>query len=301
MVSTKELLAKRLQQNSQRHQQAQDIIKDAKEFRRNISVDDISKSPFQPRKVFHEDEIRALADSIEEIGLLQPISVRTVAGGKYELVAGERRLRAHQLLGRKTIEALIVEVEDADAALLTLAENLKREDLTDYEIYLGLNQLPDELKKNKQRLAKSLSLNREDMYKYLAFEKLPEVLLTDLNTQPQLLGRTAATAFKKFLADHQDMRQHAENALLKAWEKVKTKTLEQTKAIAYAEQLLKSKQETATTSLVRKIELNGKVAGNIKLDATRLKVSVNVGQIEEEDLAKLENFLIELIEKNKVV
>ncbi|MCP5774929.1 partitioning protein, partial [Klebsiella pneumoniae] len=89
-----------------------------------------------------------------------------------------------------------------EASLLTLAENLKRQDLTDYEIFIGLNSLDEKLKKNKQRLANSLGLNREDMYKYLAYEKLPQAILNDLDVEPGLLGRTAATAFKKFLSDH---------------------------------------------------------------------------------------------------
>ena len=70
-----------------------------------------------------------------------------------------------------------------------LAENLKRQDLTDYEIFIGLNTLDEKLKKNKQRLAKSLGLNREDMYKYLAYEKLPKQILVDLNIAPNLFGR----------------------------------------------------------------------------------------------------------------
>ncbi|MFX7033250.1 partitioning protein, partial [Acinetobacter baumannii] len=94
-------------------------------------------------------------------------------------------------------------------ALLTLAENLKREDLTDYEIYVGLTSLDEKLKKNKQKLAKSLGMNREDMYKYLSFEKLPGELIEDLEKQPSLLARTAATAVKKFLSDHDENHEKA--------------------------------------------------------------------------------------------
>ena len=92
MVSTKELLAQRLQQNTQKHQQAQkEHVNDVKELRRNVQITDIQPSPNQPRKIFNQQDIENLAISIEEIGLLQPITVRRIHD-KYELVAGERRL-----------------------------------------------------------------------------------------------------------------------------------------------------------------------------------------------------------------
>ena len=92
-------------------------------------------------------------------------------------------MKAHQFLNKNTIEVIIIDASDEEVALLTLAENLKREDLTDYEIYVGLTSLDEKLK-NKQKLAKSLGMNREDMYKYLSFEKLPEELIEDLENSP---------------------------------------------------------------------------------------------------------------------
>jgi len=236
MASTKELLAQKLKQNTEKHQQAQkDNIKELKEFRRNVPIEDISRSPNQPRKVFEESQLKELADSINEIGLLQPITVRKLDNLKYELIAGERRLRAHQLLGKSVIEAIIIDANDVEASLLTLAENLKRQDLTDYEIFIGLNSLDE--------------------------------ILNDLDLEPGLLGRTAATAFKKFLSDHLEQLSEAETALLGAWEKVKDKKLEQSKVTAYAEKLLSQDPEKlTTTSVVRKIEYAGKIAGNIKLN-----------------------------------
>lgn len=78
---------------------------------------------------------------------MQPITVRKLDNLKYELIAGERRLRAHQLLGKSVIEAIIIDANNVEASLLTLAENLKRQDLTDYEIFIGLNSLDEKLKK----------------------------------------------------------------------------------------------------------------------------------------------------------
>ncbi len=303
MASTKELLAQKLKQNTEKHQLAQkDNIKELKEFRRNVPINDISSSPNQPRRVFDELQLKELADSINEVGLLQPITVRKLDNLKYELIAGERSLRAHQLLGKSVIEAIIIDANNEEASLLTLAENLKRQDLTDYEIFIGLYSLDEKLKKNKQRLANSLGLNREDMYKYLAYEKLPQAILSDLDAEPGLLGRTAATAFKKFLSDHLQQSSEAEAALIQAWQQVKERKLEQSKGAIYAEKLLSQGPEKLTaTSIVRKIEYNGKIAGSIKLNHKQLKVSLNISEIDEASLSHLEEFLKQLIEKNKKV
>ncbi|OAL83117.1 ParB/RepB/Spo0J family partition protein [Acinetobacter terrae] len=299
MVSTKELLAQRLQQNTQKHQQAQkEHVNDVKELRRNVQITDIQPSPNQPRKIFNQQDIEDLAASIEEIGLLQPIAVRRVQD-KYELIAGERRLKAHQVLNKSTIEVIVIDASDEDVALLTLAENLKREDLTDYEIYVGLSSLNEKLKKNKQKLAKSLGMNREDMYKYLSFEKLPKELIDDLEQQPTLLARTAATAVKKFLSDHEENSNHAKKALLEAWAKLLKKEVEQTKLALLAEKILKSKEtkEPIKTSIVHKIEYDGKVAGNIKFDHNTLKVSLKMSEFDDQNLQELESLLKKMLIK----
>jgi len=301
MVSTKELLAQRLQQNTQKHQQAQkEHVNDVKELRRNVQITDIQPSPNQPRKLFNQQDIEDLAASIDEIGLLQPIAVRRVQD-KYELIAGERRLKAHQVLNKNTIEVIVIDASDEEVALLTLAENLKREDLTDYEIYVGLSSLNEKLKKNKQKLAKSLGMNREDMYKYLSFEKLPQELIADLEQQPTLLARTAATAVKKFLSDYEANYNNAKKALLEAWAKLLKKEVEQTKLALLAEKILKSTEtkEPIKTSIVHKIEYDGKVAGNIKFDHNTLKVSLKMSEFNNHNLKELESLLKKMLIQSK--
>lgn len=301
MSSAKDLLAQKLKQNTQKHQVAQKVnVKEFKELRRNVSLEDISRNPYQPRKVFNENELDELANSIEEIGLLQPITIRKIDNLKYELIAGERRLRAHQRLKRTTIEAIVIDVNDDEASLLGLAENLKRQDLTDFEIFFGLTALDESLKKNKQRLAKSLGLNREDMYKYLSFGALPNEITADLEVDPTLLGRTAATAFKKFLSDYKNQEREAKKALLSVWDKIKNKQLEQTKAAIFAEKLLLESNKEPTVSLVRKIELHGKIVGNIKSNHKQLKILLNISDVDEDSINKLEQVLQEIIQKKKV-
>lgn len=140
-------------------------------------------------------------------------------------------------------------------------------------------------------------MNREDMYKYLSFDKLPKELIEDLEKQPKLLARTAATAVKKFLSDYDANYNDAKNALLEAWAKLLKKEVEQTKLALLAEKILKSKEtkEPIKTSIVHKIEYDGKIAGNIKFDHNTLKVSLKVSEFDDQNLQDLENLLKQML------
>ena len=95
-----------------------------------IPIQDISTNPNQPRKVFDEDSLSELSSSIQHYGLIQPITVRQLFSNKYELIAGERRLRACTMAGFKTIPAIIIDANTCDSAALALIENLQRENLS---------------------------------------------------------------------------------------------------------------------------------------------------------------------------
>ena len=94
-----------------------------------LPIHSIDVNPYQPRSEFDDEAVRALASSIASLGLLQPITVRPEANGRYTLIAGERRLRACLRLGMQTIEAMLIDAGDGEAAMLALVENLQREDL----------------------------------------------------------------------------------------------------------------------------------------------------------------------------
>jgi ParB family chromosome partitioning protein len=106
-----------------------------------LSLDEIDPSPYQARQVFDEAELHGLAQSIRENGLLQPISVRKKPDGRYELIAGERRLRAAKLAEMDTIPALVHNYEDAQTAALGLLENMQRMDLNPFEQAQGLRDV----------------------------------------------------------------------------------------------------------------------------------------------------------------
>src|SRR6185437_17109949 len=102
-----------------------------------LSVSEIVPNPWQPRRVFNEAKLSELAESIREVGLMQPIVVRRAESG-YQIVAGERRWRAHKMLGLDTIKAVVADCSDSDMAVLAMVENISRDDLADYEIGVAI-------------------------------------------------------------------------------------------------------------------------------------------------------------------
>ncbi len=106
----------------------------------HLRVEDIRPNPHQPRVVFHPEELRALSDSIRQNGILQPLTVRQ-CGEHYELIAGERRLRAAKLAGLRTVPCIVMEINDRNSAILALVENIQRQDLNYFEEAAALERL----------------------------------------------------------------------------------------------------------------------------------------------------------------
>lgn len=199
----KELLTQKLAENTKNHIESQQVsIVDFGKKHVKIHVDDIDPNPYQPRKVFDHNEIDALAQSIAETGLLQPIIVRE-NDGRYQIIAGERRWRAHKIIGKTTVEAIITSAQDNDMALSALVENLVRENLSDYEIGKSLRQI-ENLFNTKKKLAQAVGMDRADMYAYFSFESLPESILAKLEKNPTLLSRTAAKELKTIVQSNSD-------------------------------------------------------------------------------------------------
>lgn len=124
-----------------------------------IPLGDIAPSPYQPRRAFSESSIAELAESIRQHGLLTPLLVRRVGADRYELIAGERRLRALRLLGRAFAEAIVLSAFDPDCALLALVENLQRENLHYLDEAEAFRAILDRESVTQDALAKSLSIS----------------------------------------------------------------------------------------------------------------------------------------------
>jgi ParB family chromosome partitioning protein len=125
-----------------------------------LAVDLIQRGRYQPRRNFDEDKLRELADSIAAQGVVQPVVVRPVDGGKYELIAGERRWRAAQLAGLQEIPAVVREVDDQAAMAMALIENIQRDDLNPLEEATALHRLLEEFGLTHQQVAQAVGKSR---------------------------------------------------------------------------------------------------------------------------------------------
>lgn len=139
---------------------------------REIPLDLVVHNPFQPRKAMNEEELEELAGSIRTYGVLQPILVRPLGRG-YELVAGERRLRACKRIGLKTIPALVRDLSDEETALVCLIENLQREDLGFFEEAEGYQQVMERFGLTQEELARRLGKGQSTIANKLRLLKLP--------------------------------------------------------------------------------------------------------------------------------
>ena len=143
---------------------------------KEISLREIRTNPFQPRKDFSPQALKELQDSLKSSGLLQPITVRRTREGReqYELVAGERRLRAASELGWATISAVVKEMDDRNLLALALVENLQRSDLNPVEEAEGYNQLITEFGHTQQTIASMVGRDRSTVANMLRILQLPD-------------------------------------------------------------------------------------------------------------------------------
>lgn len=139
-----------------------------------IEPDQIHPNPHQPRKHFDEESLKSLATSMQSDGLMQPIIVRPRSEGGYELVAGERRLRAAHLIKLVTIPSIVREVDEQTSAALALIENLQREDLNPIERSEAFSQLIDDYGLTHQELADRLGMNRSSVSNFIRLTELSE-------------------------------------------------------------------------------------------------------------------------------
>lgn len=137
-----------------------------------IEIDKIRPNPYQPRISFDSLALKELAASIAEHGVLQPITVRRLAGG-YELIAGERRLRASQLAGFSTIPAIVVEANDEKSSVLALIENIQRQDLNYFEEAQGYQNLAEDYHLRQEEIAQMMGKSQSAVANKLRLLKLP--------------------------------------------------------------------------------------------------------------------------------
>ena len=139
----------------------------------SLPLTKIEPNPLQPRKLFDEEELQVLADSISQHGILQPIAVRKMANGFYQIIAGERRWRAARLAGLRNVPVVVVEADDTATMELALIENLQRQDLNPMEEAMGYRQLMEEYGLTQEQVAQKVSKSRSAVANALRLMTLP--------------------------------------------------------------------------------------------------------------------------------
>lgn len=173
------------------------LIDDADKMQQGTGINEIElakieANPFQPRTSFDEEALNDLANSIREIGLIQPITLRKIGEEKYQIIAGERRFRAAQLAGLTSIPAYIRKAKDEGMLELALVENIQREDLNAIEIALSYQRLLEELEFTQEELSTRIGKNRSTIANYQRLLRLPAVIQKGIIDKQITMGHARA-------------------------------------------------------------------------------------------------------------
>ena len=157
-----------------------------------IPLDQIERNPNQPRSLFDEDKLEELAASIREIGIIQPITLRQTAENRFQIIAGERRWRASQIAGLKTIPAYIRTIKDESVMEMALVENIQREDLNAIEIALAYEHLLSNTGMTQEKVSERVGKSRTAITNYLRLLKLPAQVQMALQKKEIDMGHARA-------------------------------------------------------------------------------------------------------------
>lgn len=230
-----------------------------------IPLEQIEVNPFQPRTTFEEESLKDLADSIKIHGVIQPITVRKIENNKYQLIAGERRLRASKLAGKKEVPAFVRLASDQESIEIALIENIQREDLNPLEIAINYKRLQDECELTQEELATRLGKNRSSVTNFIRLLRLPPDIQAGLRDEKITMGHAKAllsienpllllTAYKDVVGKGLSVRQTEELVrTLESKPKRSSSTGNKSTAIPFT---IKKMQDQLTTSLSTKVLIN---------------------------------------------
>jgi ParB family transcriptional regulator, chromosome partitioning protein len=194
------------------------MVKELSSSVAEIPVDSIEVNPFQPRIEFDADELMDLAKSIKVHGLIQPITVRSMGGDAYQLISGERRLRASKMAGLKQVPAYIRVANDQEMLEMALIENIQRADLNAVEVAISYQRLIDECALTHESLSERVGKNRSTVTNYLRLLKLPPEIQTSVKSNEISMGHARVLAgvqdfvtqlqmYRKTITDQLSVRQ----------------------------------------------------------------------------------------------
>ena len=160
-----------------------------------IKLSDIIPNPYQPRDTFDEEALSELAASIKALGIIQPLTLRRIAGGKYQIISGERRFRAAGMAGLESVPAYIRQADDTAMLEMAIVENIQRENLDAIETALSFQRLMDECNLTQEEMAERVGKKRATIANFLRLLKLPEDIQKELK-----LGRISVGHAKAILS-----------------------------------------------------------------------------------------------------
>lgn len=254
-----------------------------------IAVDLIDKSPHQPRLIFDPEAIDTLASSIEESGLISPITVRPVENGRYELIGGERRLRAHQILGRKRIASFVIsDISATDAAIGALADNDAKRSLCDYErgkAYKRALAMQTGTGKpiTQGTLARRIGVSDATVSRCLAFFDLPDDALAMLDAKPDLIGAKNASILATLA------KKGHSRIVLQALRKIGQDGASEQGAVNWATAEVNKISKSAKESVALTYE--GRHIGDVLADGSRVIINCRNGFNPDDLIAKLSEIL----------
>lgn len=232
-------------------------------FIKTVKLSDITLNPHQPRKIFSQQELEELSQSIVSVGLIHPPLVRCMGNDQYELVSGERRLQASRLAGLKEIPVHIMTIDATHSAQMALIENIQRVDLNPLEIAKALKELIDNFQLSQEELATKVGKKRSSVANYLRLLTLPSTIKDSLLQNSITMGHAKAILSlegesKQFLLHELILRddlnvREAESAALRIHDKVKRQK------VAYRDQdfILQQLADKAQQVLGTKVFIEG--------------------------------------------
>jgi len=165
-----------------------EVLEKKVEANQDISVDSIDANPFQPRTTFDDKALEELSVSIKKLGIVQPLTVREIGSGRYQLIAGERRLRAARMAGLTHVPAYVRTADDQAMLELALVENIQREDLDAVEVAISFQRLIDECRLTQEQLSERVGKQRSTVANYMRLLKLPAEIQLGIKNKQLMMG-----------------------------------------------------------------------------------------------------------------
>ncbi|MEO7211223.1 ParB/RepB/Spo0J family partition protein [Mucilaginibacter sp.] len=250
-----------------------------------VKISEVEVNPFQPRTEFDEQALADLSASIKLQGLIQPITVRRINSHSFQLISGERRLRASKLAGLTQIPAYIRSANDQQMLEMALIENIQREDLNAIEVALSFQRMIDELKLKQEELGDRVSKNRSTVTNYLRLLKLPPTIQISLRDAEISMGHA-----KALLAVEDPATQlYIHQQIIKRGLSVR-KVEELVREIQQAPNKREGKQPESLTFQMQKIQddLASKFSTRVKLKVnTQGNGSIEIPFLSEDDLGRI--------------